>query len=274
MPVWEKEEAFRTLLHKIAAKATSERLATASDLALENDEAAVKHVSGLVLKELKQLKSAYKLRIFYAFSSIVRASVAKYGSRSKYAARWGVKLDTIAGLLAEIPPNDKIQVGRVLQLWWRDGIFPPSALTRLQAIFPAPAAPNTASHSKKSGAVSKQSASGGSSEEKKNLQKKYWDADLGAEVFITSTGKHDAPASPQRDGLDNPAQEPSPVDDASPLPEVAAGGEKKMNSSHQAPVFKFSNHVDEINEDFDEEDKPRPPKRRMLTLQPNRNMNI
>ncbi|KAL4514153.1 hypothetical protein Ndes2437B_g04193 [Nannochloris sp. 'desiccata'] len=139
---WEKEEAFRVLLHKIATKATPERLAKAAASALENDEAAVKYVSGIILKEMKQLKPTYKLRVFFAFSSIARASVAKYGSRSKYAARWAIKLETIAGLLSEIPPNDKIQVARVLQLWWRDGIFPPSALAKLQAQFPASPGPN------------------------------------------------------------------------------------------------------------------------------------
>ncbi|KAL4542337.1 hypothetical protein Ndes2526B_g09303 [Nannochloris sp. 'desiccata'] len=128
---WEKEEAFRVLLHKIATKATPERLAKAAASALENDEAAVKYVSGIILKEMKQLKPTYKLRVFFAFSSIARASVAKYGSRSKYAARWAIKLETIAGLLSEIPPNDKIQVARVLQLWWRDGIFPPNLGTEV-----------------------------------------------------------------------------------------------------------------------------------------------
>ena len=57
---WHQEEAFRVLLHKIASKATEERLAKAVDLALENDEAGVKYVSGRILKEMKQLKAQYK----------------------------------------------------------------------------------------------------------------------------------------------------------------------------------------------------------------------
>jgi hypothetical protein len=57
---WEKEQAFRVLLHKIATKATTERLAKAADFALENDEAAVKHVSGIIMKDMKQLKPTYK----------------------------------------------------------------------------------------------------------------------------------------------------------------------------------------------------------------------
>jgi hypothetical protein len=57
---WEKEEAFRVLLHKIAIKATPERLAKAAEMALENNEAAVKNVSGIILKEMKQLKPGYK----------------------------------------------------------------------------------------------------------------------------------------------------------------------------------------------------------------------
>jgi hypothetical protein len=220
---WRKEEAFRALLHKIAIKATVERLARAADMALEKDEAGVKIVSKLILRELKNLKPAYKLRIFYAFSSIVRASVAKYGSRSKYADRWGVKLDTVAGLLAEIPPSDKILVGRVLHLWWRDGIFSPRSLTKLQTQYPASPTPNTTSTKKlshKSGHDTKNKNLAGSSSTSVEKMLKYWDEELGTEVIITSASKtQDAPASPDRN-VDKAPLEQSPIDE-SPLPVVS-----------------------------------------------------
>lgn len=260
----ENEEAFKevflALLHKIAIKARVDRLTRASDMALANQEAAASIVSKLCLKELKAIKPAYRLKIFYLISAIVRESVAKYGSRSKYAARWVGKLESMANTLAEIPSADKIQVGRVLQLWWRDGVFPPRALTKLQAIFPASLTPNTTSAKKSSQKHSSRAAgaSGGSREKNEKSASAsvertltYWDADLGTEVVILKrTGsQHDEPASPVRDGLDNPAQEPSPPDESPLLPDASNVNFDKMNE-------------DLVNED----EESQVPHRRMITL--------
>ena len=191
------------------------------------------------------------------------------------AARWGVKLETIAGLLNEIPPTDKILVGRVLQLWWRDGIFPPSALTKLQSQFPASPAPNSTPHTHSSGKPKikkkKTHLASGSTALAPGVEKNstYWDRDLGTEVVITRNERRDAPASPLR-AVDAPAQDPSPVDE-SPLPESQGGVDDTTTAGAGASVDIYNGG--EVNED-EEEMMPKVPKRRMITLDPNIKLNI
>ena len=57
---WPQEAVFRSLLQKIATKATPPRLERAAQVAVDDEDHAFKHICLLVIKELKQLKPQYK----------------------------------------------------------------------------------------------------------------------------------------------------------------------------------------------------------------------
>jgi hypothetical protein len=82
--VWEHEQDFRALLKDITKKASKEHLDLIAELAV-SDAVAYKIVCALLLKELKQVKPDYRIKIIFAMSSIVRLSVSRHATRDKYS---------------------------------------------------------------------------------------------------------------------------------------------------------------------------------------------
>ena len=73
--------------------------------------------------------------MLYALSSIARVSFEKFGSRSQYSKLWGSQLEVLGDILQHVPVEDKAYIARVLKLWWREGLFHPVKISRLQDIF-------------------------------------------------------------------------------------------------------------------------------------------
>ncbi|KAL4449023.1 hypothetical protein ABPG77_007740 [Micractinium sp. CCAP 211/92] len=134
-PSWEREEQFRSLLHRAAKKASREMIDTIADIAVRDDKVAYKAVCALLLHEMKQLKPAYRLKLFFVASAILRQSKSRRGDRDKYAARFAPLLDGMADLLATLPADQLASVLKVLDMWWRDEIFPPTTVAALQKRF-------------------------------------------------------------------------------------------------------------------------------------------
>ncbi len=296
-PSWEREEQFRSLLHRAAKKASREMIDTIADIAVRDDKVvsgcrrslplcrphsapltercspglaclnacqalplplngtrtqllasirrlhasyvaenhhfqtskpsarlpcpqAYKAVCALLLHEMKQLKPAYRLKLFFVASAILRQSKSRRGDRDKYgelgagrqdgvgwqawmvaccttvgwrlrlharsaashallladarkvggcpphpapnpaarppatlpihlshllpttwatpapaAARFAPLLDGMADLLATLPADQLASVLKVLDVWWRDEIFPPATVAALQKRF-------------------------------------------------------------------------------------------------------------------------------------------
>ena len=172
---WDGEADFKHALRQVARSATRDRLELVAIAAVEEEEVAYKVVAHLLLKTLKEVKPDSRLRVFYGLSAVARQSVARRGAGSKYVRRLEPQLDAVATLLGEAPDKDRALVARVLELWWREGVFSPPAVAKLQAQFPAAAAaaPAAAAAQAPPAAAVHVAAAGGNEEEQYVLPTQY-----------------------------------------------------------------------------------------------------
>lgn len=116
---WAREAEFRELLARCCKKATKDSLEEIAALAVKEERQVrhrrskehrlapgtclhlcwaatppfhccpqgYKHISALLVRELKVLKPHYRLKCFYALSAIVRLSVKTLGAKDKYGER-------------------------------------------------------------------------------------------------------------------------------------------------------------------------------------------
>ncbi|PSC69158.1 splicing arginine serine-rich 15 [Micractinium conductrix] len=129
---WGREEQFRGLLQKAARKASRESIDTIADIAIRDDKVAYKAVVALIMHEMKALKPAYRLKLFFVASAILRQSRARRGERDKYAPRFKPLLNSLADLLAPLAADQLASVLKVLDVWWRDEVFDAPTVAALQ----------------------------------------------------------------------------------------------------------------------------------------------
>jgi hypothetical protein len=132
---WAGEAEFKHILRQVAHGATRERLELLATLAVEEELLAYKVVTAVLVKKLKEVKPQYRLRVFYAISAVARQSVGRRALASRYVERLSPQLDAIAAAMEQAPAAERRMVARVLEQWWREGVFSPSEVAKLQARF-------------------------------------------------------------------------------------------------------------------------------------------
>ncbi|KAH3763410.1 splicing factor, arginine/serine-rich 15 [Pelomyxa schiedti] len=131
---WEKD--LLSALERVVSRkppVSAKKIKQVTKLALE----AVKFyklVVHYVETQLAKSPKEHKLSILYIIDSICRTSKSKLGSNDVYIPRFSLKMEQTFLQMCQCAPQDFEQVSRIVSIWEREKVFPPSILVTLNCL--------------------------------------------------------------------------------------------------------------------------------------------